>query len=559
MSSALSSVAAAGPRLSAWVLACGLLGAAAVHAQSPAAVAEPAFVLTTVAGDTLIGLGRRYLVDPARWPEVARANALPNPNRIAVGTALRIPLRLMHIETVPATVLSVTGDVRSGALAVQVGQPVDEGSVLDTGTEGHVSVRLVDGTLLRLRPDSRLLLPESRRVRGTSAVQTRARIDKGRVEIEATPAPAGRPGFRIDTPQGVLGVRGTEFRVGVDTAQQRVRGEVLAGTVAFSGSVGAEQSVGAGQGAVIDSAGRVAAPVPLLAAPDLAALPVLQERLLMRFALPAQAGAAAYRGQIARDAGFDQVVADLMSPGPELRFAELPDGNYVLRARAIDAQGLEGRDADHRFRLKARPEPPLPSAPPPRAVIIGDRIDFSWAANAEAARYRLRLATDPGFKTIVRDIGNLSSMSGTLEGLAPGVYHWQLASVRADGDQGPWGDARSLELRPPPPPPPTPKPPQVSDSGVSFDWDGRPGQTFEFQVARDAAFAVLVLERKLDQPGIKLELPGTGRFHVRLRAIDPDGFVGPYSTAQHFDVPNCVRAGSGGCVRAGSSTLDIGP
>ena len=32
---------------------------------------------------------------------------------------------------------------------------------------------------------------------------------------------------------------------------------------------------------------------------------------------------------------------------------------HVLRLRAQDAQGLEGRHADHRFTLKARPEPPL--------------------------------------------------------------------------------------------------------------------------------------------------------------------------------------------------------
>jgi hypothetical protein len=32
----------------------------------------------------------------------------------------------------------------------------------------------------------------------------------------------------------------------------------------------------------------------------------------------------------------------------------------------------------------------------------------------------------------------------TLEGLQPGLYHWQLASVRGDTDQGPLG--RSAQL-----------------------------------------------------------------------------------------------------------------
>ncbi|OYU76511.1 MAG: hypothetical protein CFE45_31525 [Burkholderiales bacterium PBB5] len=222
--------------------------------------------------------------------------------------------------------------------------------------------------------------------------------------------------------------------------------------------------------------------------------------------------------------------------------------------RAVDAQGLEGRDADHAFRLKARPEAPLPSAPAPKAVSFGSRADFGWAANQEAAHYRLQLASTPDFKAPLRDINELRELATQIEGLQPGVYHWRMASVRTGGDQGPWGDARSFELRPLPP---QPKPPDVGDQSVGFAWAGAPGQTFEFQVARDTGFKQLVLERKLTQPGIELPQPGTGRFHVRLRTIDPDGFVGPYTTPQYFDIPNCVRNGAGGCVRSGEQTLNL--
>jgi len=534
--------------------ACLLLAAPAWAAD---AVPEPVHEITTVRGDTLIGLGRRFLVDTAAWPELARANALKNPNRIATGTVLRVPLRLMRTEAVPATLVNVVGQASPGpgGAALRPGQTVPEGGPVATGPDGHVTIRLVDGTLLRLRPNSLLQLRESRRVPDANAVRSGARLQQGRVEVEAAPAPTGRPGFTIDTPQGVLGVRGTEFRVQADTVQGLTRGEVLGGSVAFEGARNAER-VDAGFGTVIGAGGSVAPPVRLLPRPDTTALPALQERLLMRFALPPQPGAVAWRGQVARDAAFEQVVADLTSATPELRFAELPDGDYVLRVRAIDAQGLEGQDTDFRFRLKARPEAPLPQSPPPRAVSFGGRADFAWAANAEAASYRLRLSTDAGFQTVVRDLTDLRGLATTVEGLPPGTYHWQLASVRADGDRGPWGEARSFELRPLPP---TPPPPTVGDQGVSFSWEGAPGQTFEFQVARDAAFSALVLERKLQQPGIALPLPGTGRFYVRLRATDADGFVGPYTTPQYFDVPNCLRDGQGACVRSGEQTLNLAP
>ena len=539
--------------LSATALACVLLSRAAFAAEPPA---EASHLVTTARGDTLIGLGKRYLADPTRWPELASANALRNPNRIATGASLRIPLRLMRTDIVPATVQSVVGEVRGGALGpLQAGQAVAEGAEISTGPDGHVTIRLVDGTLLRLRPDSRVRVRESRRFTDADAVQSGARLEQGRVEVQAAPAPKGRPGFRIDTPQGVLGVRGTEFRVASDPGEKLTRGEVLGGVVAFEGGSGVEQ-VAAGYGSVIGATGQVTAPVRLLARPDTAALPVLQERLLMRFALAPLQGAAAWRGQIARDAAFDNVVADLTSATPELRFAELPDGEYLLRIRAIDAQGLEGLDADHRFVLKARPEAPLPSAPAPRAVLFGDRVEFSWAANDAAKDYRLRLAASADFKVALHELNDLPTLTAGISGLPPGTYYWQLASRRADGDRGPWSAVRSFELRPLPP---APKAPTVGDRSISFAWEALPGQTFDFQVARDSAFANLVFERRLDRPGIELPLPGSGRFYVRLRALDADGFVGPYSTAQYVEVPNCLRDAGGGCVRSGDATLNLAP
>lgn len=519
--------------------------------------ADAVFTYTAVQGDTLIGLGKRFLIEPARWSELTRANALRNPNRIATGTPIRIPLRLMRTEAVPATLLSVVGEATdSGAGALKAGQTVPEGGVVSTGPEGHVTLRLVDGTVLRLRPASRLQVNESRRFKDADAVQSGARLERGRVEIEAAPAAAGRPGFKIDTPQGVLGVRGTEFRVATDTAQGITLGEVLGGAVAFDGR-GSSERVTAGHGTAISAAGQVAPPVALLDAPDVSGLPQLQERLLMRFTLPAMPSASAYRGQIARDASFDAVLADLTGPTPELRFAELPDGDYLLRVRAIDARGLEGRDADHRFRLKARPEAPLPSAPAPKAVVFGGRVELAWAANQEAQTYRLQLARgDADFTRPLHDLRGLRSLATTLEGLLPGGYHWRLASVRADGDMGPWGTARSFDMRPLPP---DIKPPKVGDRGISFAWDGAPGQTFEFQLARDAAFNNKIIDRQLDRPALEMPLPGTGRFYLRLRARDADGFVGPYTTPQYVDVPNCLRDGSGACVRASDQTLNLAP
>lgn len=532
-------------------------GALLVLAVSAAAAAEPVPAVPYVVerGDTLIGLGRRLLVDPAKWPELQRLNRVRDPRRMPVGQTLAIPLALLRTEPAPAALTAASGQARSGDQALAAGQSLAEGSEIVTGADGHVTVRLVDGTVLRLRAGGSLRIDESRRTAIGGATRSGVRLERGRVEVEATTPRGGQPGFRIQTPQGVMAVRGTQFRV--EAGDGATRGEVLEGVVG-AGAAGAERRVAAGFGTVIDAAGAVAEPAPLLAAPDLSALPARHERPLVRLQLPAQAGAQGLRAQVGADERFDALLADVREAGTELRIAGLPDGRHPMRVRAVGPLGLEGRDAYAVLVLKARPEPPLPRAPAPRATIVG-AVAFAWAASSEASRYRLQVArvdagADP-FANPLHDLRDLDALAYTLDALAPGACVWRLASVRADGDQGPFGDSIGFEVRALPPQPAPPGPPAVGDDGVRFYWQGLPGQRFDFQLARDAAFTQVIEQRQLQATEIELPLPGDGRFHVRLRARDADGFVGPWSASQHFDVVPCVRDGSNACVLAGGGKL----
>lgn len=537
------------------------VGAALVLAALPAwaadsAQADPVFTYTTSAGDTLIGLGKRFLVEPARWPELARVNRVANANRIPTGQALAIPLRLMAIEPAPGQVLLASGDVQGrGPQAVAAGQALPPGAELRTG-EGQVTVRLADGTLLHLRAGSHLVVDTARRVTRAGVVQSGVTLQRGQVDVQARPAPAGMPGFRVGTPQGVLGVRGTEFRVRSDEGEAATRGEVLEGAVAVDGLDGQPgQRVQAGQGVVVDRRGQVSLPVALLAAPDLSGLPVLQERPLVRFTLLPQPGAVAYRAQVANEADFVALSADVRSDSTELRIAGLPDGDHVLRVRAEDAQGLQGLNAEHRFRLKARPEPPLPTAPPPRTIIPGQRVQLAWTANPDARSYRVQLAQGEDFsQSLLRDLRGHEAVALTLDGLLPGVYHWRLASERSGSDQGPFGSAQRFEMRAIPKPP---LPPEVGDRSIRLAWEGQPGQTFEVQFARDAGFAQILLERRSSAPALEVELSGGGRFFVRVRALDPDGFVGPFSSPQQFLLPTCLRDAQQDCVKVDGQSVQV--
>ena len=148
---------------------------ASASGSAAAAASEPSFTHISVAGDTLIGLGRRYLADPAQWPQLQRLNQVANPRRIPVGTALQIPLRLMVTEPMPAQLLAATGDVRDAeGRPLVAGQALPQGSRLSTG-DGQATVQLVDGTVLRLRPSSALQVDTSQRPpRATTRCTARA-------------------------------------------------------------------------------------------------------------------------------------------------------------------------------------------------------------------------------------------------------------------------------------------------------------------------------------------------------------------------------------------------
>ena len=315
---------------------------------------------------------------------------------------------------------------------------------------------------------------------------------------------------------------------------------MLEGLVSVTGSDAARAlDLNAGFGTRVEKGKPLLPPVKLAAAPDLSSAAKLQERPVLRFKFAdspgAPAAASGYRAQVAADSAFADMRAEAVFKTTEAKFADLADGQYFLRVRAIDAQGIEGTDATIPFRLKARPEPPFTSAPPNKGKFSGERAEFVWTSASEATAYRFQLARDATFSALLVDEKSFKGAAfSPAAKLVPGDYFWRVASIRADGDNGPFGDAQSFVLKPIPA---APNPPKEDGNRIGFSWGAEPGQKFDFQLARDAGFKDIVMEQKLDKPEISIEKPGSaGTYFMRYRATDPDGFVAPYSSAQSFDV-----------------------
>ncbi len=342
---------------------CALLAALLMVSAGPAAAQEATLTYTVQASDKLIRLGERILRSPADWPEVARFNDLPDANRLQPGQTLRIPLRLLRSRGAPVRVVDVHGDVRAGGQPLAAGATLQEGAALTSAAGSSAVLELADGSRIQVMPQSRLefpahrhyLLPETGKTEDASWFASTLRLAQGALEAVADKAVLRAEPLKVLTPTGLVGIRGTHFRVGTASGfRPFTRTEVLQGRVnADNPAQNARADVDAGRGARIDPRIRGIVLVPLLPRPDLSGVPAEVRLGQARVPLPALGGAESLHVQVATDASFQRIVTEgtVLSGGFSLE--GLAPGEWLLRVRAVDRNGIEGFDADRRVTLLA--------------------------------------------------------------------------------------------------------------------------------------------------------------------------------------------------------------
>jgi hypothetical protein len=494
--------------------------------------------------DTLIGLSNRYFIDPSRWPEFQRLNGVKNPRRLQPGAILLMPVEWLKQEPTQAAVSSIQGsavvNVGGEEKPLAVGTLLNTGDIIRTDANSSLSVRFIDGSQALLLKDSTLKLDNLTAYPNTGMANTQLKLETGRVETQVKPLKGAAARYEIRTPMAQLGVRGTDFRVGSDLSSNTGSTEVLSGAVQAANEAGTVD-VQQGFGTVIALGKPPSPPIELLPAPDLSSVPPLIERTPIRFRWQPMAKASGYRVQIERDRQFNVVLNEDVFVTPEASFPDLPDGQYAMRVRAIDTHGLEGLNADREITVKARPEPPFLQAPEDQSTQRGDRLDFTWAKVGEAAGYHFQLASDSSLKSPLLEERNWADTHlATPKPLVPGQYFWRVASRRTSGDLGPFGDVQQFTLKAIPMVEGGAARPVLNDKSLTLQWkSGPPGQTYQLQLARNREFSPLLKEEAVAEPKIEFQRPAGGLIYMRVKAIDSDGFEGPYGAPQEIEVaPN---------------------
>lgn len=399
------------------------------RAQAPAARAD-LYAYTMAPGDSLYGLARRYFMRADDYRTVQRLNRIADPQRIAIGRTISIPMSLLRGEELSARLIAARGvvSVMQGerTLPVALGMALEMGTALETGQNGVLTIELPNGSRTTLPTRSRLVIRKLRKLLLGGAIDYELEVSTGKAETEATPVGNGKGQFRVRTPRAVSAVRGTRFRVGYGGEDSSA--EVLEGRVAVgSGDKTAEQ-VESGFGARISASGAIAQEA-LLPPVELVDPTRVQIDPLVELALRPVPGATGYHVQISRDSGFIDVVADETVSAPLVRVADLPNGNWFVRATAIAASGLEGQYQSQLIRRRLTGV---------SASADGDLdvLRFRWGGDGEGRRsYRFQMTGEDRNAPPVVDESGLDAAGIDLRDMKPGTYFWRVG-VRQfqDGD-----------------------------------------------------------------------------------------------------------------------------
>lgn len=504
-------------------LACGALRA------------EDEWEYEVKAGETLWAISTRYLKGVQYVVPLQKLNRIQRPNVLPPGTRLRMPYDWTRTSPAKARVIAVHGDVRVEPVAgeskpASVGAELDAGDRLMTAGDANALLEFADGSRLRLNAEGSVKL-KTLRTLSSGAGDAQLELERGRTESTVTPAPGRGTRFLIETPSGVTSVRGTDFRVASDPEASRT--EVLGGRVDVD-AAGRGVQVGAGFGTRVQAGAPPMPPVALLPPPDLSGVPTRIQRLPARIEVAAVDGAGAYRVQLAMsDAAL---LVDALGDTPVLVIPEIPNGRYTLRVRAVDALGLEGRQAERVVEVDARPAPPAAVEPEPEAVIERHPIAVRWATPDERLTYRVQVAEDAAFSRLLVDAQGLRESQLHLDHtLRPGTYHWRVAGAHPQQGEGPFGEARSFRLALPAP---RIAPPALTPRKLRLEWSAVDGaRGYDVQVAHDADFSNLLAMNAVAQTALELPRPAAGKYFVRVRAVDDQGNVGPLQSVDEVAVP----------------------
>jgi hypothetical protein len=327
----------------------------------------------------------------------------------------------------------VLGDASLGRVGSDETTTLVAGAVLNagdriiTGIGSSVSLQFADNSTLLVGEESEVVFDALSSFRGMGMLDTRIRLQRGRIENRIKPLRKPEYRYEIHTPAAVTVVRGTDFRIFSDAEDELTRSEVTEGGVNIS-AAGETVLVGQGEGTLIEKGKPPAVPRKLLAEPDLTDLQRHTTKKGVELRWTPLVGAMAYRYRVTDSA--DRIVAEGRVTDNRVTLPLQQAADYRLILRGIDELGLEGFNAYHDFSLE--PEGlETPTLLQPQFSRQG--IHVRWTRATGAWAYRFYLARDAELKDLLFT-GLSEDHAFLIHPLPPGNYFIGVEALSAKND-----------------------------------------------------------------------------------------------------------------------------
>jgi hypothetical protein len=376
-------------------------------------------------GDTLISLGERYFRNGQSYKIVQQQNRIADPRRIPVGQVILIPRSVLKYRPANAKLISVRGQVLTGSGIASVGQTVLEGSDINTGPSSFATMLLDDGSRISLPSNSNVRIRRLRSYVLGGSLDYDFDIAKGGIRSSVAKHKSGDDRYQVRTPKAVSAVRGTDFQSRFDADAGSDFAEVVEGGLGVVAGGGTARELPAGNGLAVKTGGGVITEA-LLAPPVLQEPGKTQADKIVRFAADGPVG---IRYTIAADAGFVEQVADTIAPDGKAEFADLANGNYFVRARAISDNGIQGIPATFAFKRRL-------NGVTASAGQNDEGYAFRWIGEGGGMqRFHFQLFSKGTDQIAIVDEAGLSDDRVTVADLPPGDYFWRVGVVQyLDGE-----------------------------------------------------------------------------------------------------------------------------
>lgn len=376
-------------------------------------------------GDTLIELADRYLRSRADYKIVQRQNRIADTFAIPVGKTISIPRSLLKFKPANAKLISVRGQVLASAATASVGQILQEGTSISTGPSSFATMQLDDGSRVSLPSNSDIRIRRLRSYVLGGSVEYDFDIAKGGVRSSVVKHKSPDDRYQVRTPKSVSAVRGTDFQSRFDPDSSSEFVEIVEGALAVNAASNVSRALAAGNGLAIKADGNVIAEA-LLTPPALREPGKTQADKIVTFQSEAPTGV---RFTVGADSGFIEQVADVIAADGKADIADLSNGNYFVRARAISPNGIQGIPATFAFKRRL-------NGVSATAGQSDEGYVFRWIGEGSGTqRFHFQLFRNAIDQIAMVDEAGLTSDRVILSDLPQGDYFWRVGVVQyLDGE-----------------------------------------------------------------------------------------------------------------------------